>query len=399
MRGLKVILSCSGKFHAFNVAEQLYQRGALHTFYTSYAYQKNIFWRPLAKRVDSEDIPVEKIRTLVPWAIGRKLIDIPWLWNDFFDRWVAWKLRFQTDYDVFIGWAGMSAHSLKVARQMGKKTILIRSSAHIETQDKLLCEEFARINQEFSIPRQEITKELQEYALADYINLPSSFAMKTFLEKGFDPQKLFLNPLGVDFETFKQVESKVTTDNNEFKVVFLGSLMLRKGVKYLIEAVHILAKAHKFPKVLFVGGISKEITALLSTLDLPPNCHFLGHIPQQDLKNTLSACQLGVVPSIEDGFAQVIPQLLAMNIPVITTPHTGGPEMIRDGYNGYLVPIRNAQRIAECIEHLMDHPAQLQEMSQQARPSVSQGFTWTDYGNRDYAFMQQIVNDSKRVQV
>lgn len=396
---IRVIVACAAKLHAFNLVEQLEQRGSLHTFFTTYAHQKNTLMRRFVRRVDQENISPQKIRTFLIAAIGRKLWDVSWLWNDFFDRWVAWKLRFQTDYDVFIGWAGMSAHSLKVARQMGKKTILIRSSAHIEIQDKLLREEFAKINQEFSIPRQEIAKELREYALADYINLPSSFALNTFLEKGFDPQKLFLNPLGVDFETFKQVESKVTTDNNEFKVVFLGSLMLRKGVKYLIEAVHILAKAHKFPKVLFVGGISKEIASLLSTLDLPQNCHFLGHIPQQDLKNTLSVCQLGVVPSIEDGFAQVIPQLLAMNIPVITTHHTGGPEMIRDGYNGYLVPIRNAQCIAECIEHLMDNPAQLQEMSQQARPSVSQGFTWTDYGNRDYAFMQQIVNDSKRVQV
>lgn len=386
-----VVVSCAGKFHAFDVAEQLELRESLNTFYTPYAYQKNVWWRKLAKRIDQENIPIEKIRTLVPLAIGKKLINLPWFWNESFDRWVAWQLQTQKDYKVFIGWSGMSSNSLRVAKNQGKKTILVRSSAHIEIQNELLKEEFARVGQSFSIPDREIKKELEEYRLADYINVPSSFAMNSFLEKGFSKDQLFLNSLGVNLQTFKPVNTDEAIAVDEFKVVFLGSLSLRKGFSYLIEAAQILGQLGKFPKFLFIGGITKEVSMVLKTQKIPFNCHFLGHIPQHQLKEILSGSQLGVIPSIEDGFAQVIPQLLAMGIPVITTPNTGGPEMINDGQNGYIVPIRNAQIIAERIQYLMDDLEQLGQMEANTRASVSNGFSWADYGARDFQFITQIT--------
>lgn len=84
-----VIVSCSGKFHAFALAEQLQRFGALSGLYTSYAYQKNTLMRRFTSRVDKEDIPASKIHTNIPIAIKMKRNSEPYPSNDEFDKWVA----------------------------------------------------------------------------------------------------------------------------------------------------------------------------------------------------------------------------------------------------------------------------------------------------------------------
>lgn len=385
-----VIVTCSGKFHAFNLAEQLNRHQLLHSFYTPYAYQKNVNWRKLAKRIDKEEIPPEKIKTLIPWAIGRKLWNQPWFWNELFDRWVATQLRYSKGCTVFVGWSGMSLHSLRVAKAKGIKTILTRGSAHIEVQNDLLHEEYSRMGINYVIPPKEVQKELQEYQLADYISVPSSFAQNSFLAKGFIDDKIFMNPLGVNLDLFKRVTPKNDKHEQSFKVVYLGNLSFQKGIVYLVEAVRLLKARGKKPEILFVGGPTPEILLWQKQQKWPDNCHLLGHIPQHQLSEVLSECQLGIAPSIQDGFAQVIPQMLAAGIPVITTTNTGGPEMITDGVNGYIIPIRDAPAIAQHIEQLMEQPDKLRIMMENSRPSVASGFTWEDYGQRHIEFINKI---------
>lgn len=89
----KVIVSCSGKFHAFALAEQLYKHELLDRLYTSYSSIKNPLAKYLVSRRDKENIPKSNIVTFLPVAFGLKLIKIPWFWNDLFDRWATWHIK------------------------------------------------------------------------------------------------------------------------------------------------------------------------------------------------------------------------------------------------------------------------------------------------------------------
>ena len=78
----------------------------------------------------------------------------------------------------------------------------------------------------------------------------------------------------------------------------------------------------------------------------------------------------------------VIPQLMACGVPVIATTNTGGENIIKDGINGYIIPIRSPDTICEKIEVLFNNAEALTTMKKNASESVNNGFTWDDYGTR-----------------
>lgn len=383
-----VIVSCSGKFHAFALAEQMAKRDLLSIFLTPYAYQKNVRWRELAKRVDKEDIPLEKIKTLIPWAIGSKLLNAPWFWNELFDRWVAKELQGRNDYDVFVGWSGMALQSILVAKAQGKTTIVERGSAHIEVQNELLQAEYAKRGIKYSISARVIKKELAEYAAADYIMVLSQFAWDSFISRGIDAKKMVLNPLGVNQDVFRPLSTPRKAP--KLRLVYLGHLSFRKGIPYLLEAIEQLNVLRNDFELLLIGGQTPEITQWFQANPLPKNCQLLGHVPFQQLPELLNTCAIGIIPSIEDGFAQVIPQLLASGVPVITTTNTAGPDMIQNGYNGYIIPIQSSVAIREHLALLMDDPELLAQLQQNAPQSLTTGFSWDDYGQRYADFLQSL---------
>ncbi|MFM9944320.1 MAG: hypothetical protein ACKVQB_03725, partial [Bacteroidia bacterium] len=132
-----VTISCSGKLHAFALAEQLERNNKLDSLLTTYAYQKNTFFNRFVKRIDKEEIPVNKIRTNISLAFPIKLWpDKVHIWNNLFDLWVAKQLK-TSKSKIFIGWSGMSLHSIIVAKNKGMKTILERGSTHIVFQNEI----------------------------------------------------------------------------------------------------------------------------------------------------------------------------------------------------------------------------------------------------------------------
>jgi len=77
----------------------------------------------------------------------------------------------------------------------------------------------------------------------------------------------------------------------------------------------------------------------------------------------------------------VILEALSQGIPVITTPHTGGPDLLTHGEDGFIVPIRSSTAIAERLEFLLSNPTVLADMKQAAlRKAIS--MTWEKYESR-----------------
>ena len=186
-----VTVSCSGKLHAFALAEQLEKNKLLDSFFTTYAYQKNTYLRKYVKRIDKEEISVNKIHTNIPLAFPIKLMnDKVYIWNNWYDKWVASKIT-KSNSKVFIGWSGMSLHSIRTAKKRGIKTIVERGSAHILFQDKILKEEYKKFGINFSVHPVVIKKELKEYEFffvnGKHIRILAKIELR-FLIKYFSPK-------------------------------------------------------------------------------------------------------------------------------------------------------------------------------------------------------------------
>src|SRR5581483_6000564 len=129
---------------------------------------------------------------------------------------------------------GSALHSGQQAQQRGAKYVCDRGSSHIRCQDRILREEYDRLGLRFrgTDPRI-IEREEAEYAAADAITIPSSFALRSFLAEGVEREKLRMIPYGVDLSQFNPVG---VPDPTRFDVLFIGSVSVRKGIPYLLKA-------------------------------------------------------------------------------------------------------------------------------------------------------------------
>jgi glycosyltransferase involved in cell wall biosynthesis len=112
------------------------------------------------------------------------------------------------------------------------------------------------------------------------------------------------------------------------------------------------------------------------------NFRWVGHVPQKELYKYYSSSSVFVIMSIQEGLAMVQPQAMACGLPVICTTNTGGEDIVRDGIDGFIIPIRDVEALKEKLTYLHENQDICKQMGQNAKERVSKGFTWDDYGER-----------------
>ncbi len=373
---MKIIISVGGRFHAFNLAQQLLRRNYLKHLITSYPKFEAKKWGVPAEKIKSVFIKeiLQRFWQRLP-AFLKNIYNPQFLIHEIFDKLASRKIE---KSDIFVGFSSFSFHSLKKAKRMGIITILERGSSHILYQNKILKEEYEKFGikiKQFQLPHQKIIeKELKEYEEADYISIPSLFVKRTFLGEGIKEKKLIHIPYGVDLFEFRQIPK----EDNIFRVIYAGGMSLQKGVHYLLQAFSELNLSNS--ELLLIGSANDEIKPFFKKYE--DKFKWIGHIPQRDLYKYYSQGSVFILNSIQDGFGMVMIQAMACGLPVICTTNTGGEDIVRDGKDGFIIPIRNVEVLKEKLLYLHKNPEICRQMGQSAKERISEGFTWDDYGNK-----------------
>jgi glycosyltransferase involved in cell wall biosynthesis len=97
-----------------------------------------------------------------------------------------------------------------------------------------------------------------------------------------------------------------------------------------------------------------------------------------------------VLPSLEDGFGLVALEAMAAGRPVIVSEHAGVKDVVREGRDGFVVPIRSPDAIAEKLQWLHDHPAERQAMGRAAREQALR-YPWARYGDEVVAAYRRVL--------
>jgi glycosyltransferase involved in cell wall biosynthesis len=374
---VKVVLSTVGRFHMFALARELERRGTLERIYTGFN------WSSVAR----ERVARGKVSTF-PWirpilmAAGRFDIHLPPAVADAIhsislttlDMYVRSSLP---DCDIFVGHEGVGLWSGEAAQRRGAAYVCDRGCTHIGWKEALLESEFDRVGLRWPGRPGSYGRELAEYDRADLIVVPSAFARDSFVKSGVRSEKVAVAAYGVDLSRFGPVER---ADRDHFDVLFVGVLSVRKGAHDLLAAFEALEVSNK--RLTIVGPVRPEIMAALGARLAAPNIRLLGAVPQTQLKLVYGASDVMVLPSIEEGLALVQAEALACGCPVIATPNTGSSELMTDGVEGFIVPIRSPAAITERLGQLALDPARREAMSAAALSRVSLIDGWTQYGDR-----------------
>jgi glycosyltransferase involved in cell wall biosynthesis len=258
--------------------------------------------------------------------------------------------------------------------------ILFQIQAHPKTQRELLLEELERTPRarsslraeyELSLSEQQFQELCEEPQLANGWIATSSFAADTLAAHGAPRDRIRVVPYGVDSATYTKRE-RPPDYNATFNVAFVGSLIQRKGISYLLDAVRLMKPPRKVQLTLYTRGqLDKELMAGYGDLNMRIKEGFSG----TRLANELHSADVFVLPSLAEGFGLVILEAMACGVPVIATNNTGAADLIDQGAQGFLIPIRSTEAIAERLIWGMDHRDELAAMGE-AAAARARLFTW-----------------------
>jgi glycosyltransferase involved in cell wall biosynthesis len=358
-------------------------------------YLKRIYSTYPWPRLQREGVPRNRVRTFpwihTPWMMAHRYMEVPQGLSKgvafanirLFDTWVAGQLE---ECDAFVGISGSGLKAGRIAQGRGAKYVCDRGSSHIRYQSSLVAEEYGRWGAaKKGVDPRVVAREEAEYAQADAITVPSEFARRTFVELGTAEEKVRTMPLGVRLDRFQKTEDPPP---GTLDVLFAGTVSIRKGVPYLLDAFAKLK--HPLKRLRLAGPVEPEMSSLLSRFDLR-NVEILGRMPQKELARWMNVSHVLVLPSVEDGFGLVMAQAMACGAVVIASEHTGGPDLFTDGVEGFVVPIRSPEAICARLSELADDMDLWRRMSEAALTRVQNLGGWRDYGRRFAAFLKELT--------
>ncbi len=223
---------------------------------------------------------------------------------------------------------------------------------------------------ELALPEEDFQRLTAEAEMAAHFICASSFTRKTLIENGTPAGLIDVVPYGIDSQRFRPASPVDKSESSRFRLLFVGTINQRKGIKYLLETLRLLRG--KQVELVVCGRVVDDLKIFepfQSQVEIRPSVSF------PELLRAYQESDLFVFPSVVEGFAQVLLESLSCGLPVLSTTHTAAPDLIEEGIQGFVVEPRRPELMAEKIDWLIRHRPQLREMKYAARQKAEQ-FTW-----------------------
>lgn len=199
---------------------------------------------------------------------------------------------------------------------------------------------------------------------------------------GCNPDKIQVHHMGVDVERFAL--NQPISSEKRIRLITIARLAEKKGIEYGIRAVRKLKRI--CPSVEFEylvvgdGPLKPTLQGLIEELHLKQEVKLLGWRQQEEVVALLSQSQVMLLPSItasdgdQEGIPVVLMEAMAMGLPVVSTWHSGIPELVNDGKDGFLVPEKDVESMAQRLSLLINSPDLRAEMGLAGRKYVEENF-------------------------
>lgn len=301
--------------------------------------------------------------------------------------WMDWRASHylkNSQADIFHGWTHEALMSIRVAKSKGMLTILERGNTHPLFSQKILEEEYGiyGVQNNFNVTdrnpfmrkfnhwRYELNEALEEIELADYIFVNSNFCKDTFIEYGVPESKLVMIPRGFDPNKYSPRAKQQVGE--KFIVLFVGQLLLRKGIRYILDAWDDFSRDDA--ELWFVGGVTDEVDHLVKEkMSTHSNIKCFGSV--KDPSQYFQQASVFLFPSLDEGSAKVTYEAMASGLPCILTHNSGS---LADETNALFVPIRSSEGIKDALSTLYYDFDLRNQLGELAYKSIKT-YTWGHY--------------------
>ena len=272
--------------------------------------------------------------------------------------------------------------TFRQAHKMGLEAIYELPIGHWQAARNLLLEEAEREPEWASTitgnqdREEKLARKDQELRLASRVLVASSYTRTTLEGTGVDMNRVKIIPYGAVEAASEYVDGVLSPPSRSkanLRLLFVGSLTQRKGISYLFEAVERL-KPHV--ELTIIGRCpGPECRALEHQLK---SHRWLPSLPRHRILEEMRHHDFLLLPSLFEGFGLVLGEALSQGLPIIATAHTGAPDIITDGLEGFIVPIRSASAIVERLSLVLENAELLLAMKEAAWQRAQQ-LTWQNY--------------------
>ena len=367
-----VLLVSCGSWHLPNTAKAFLERGYLAGLWLS---DKN-----------SSGVPDSQFRRCMPFHLAMKLFYhwAPQIWVEklgyaFFPLWRFWILRQEwPQVDVVQAIVGYGSEAFDHADKIGALKVVDCPNSHPTSYYGFWQRECDRWcpGEKVPVPQWFLGRMNRELDRADVIIVQSQFCKESMIYNGIPAEKVMINKVGVDTSVFTKREEVP----EKIRFLNVGTICLRKGHQYLLRAFEIVRK--RFPDAELIcrgeykSDFRMERPKWEGTFTVQPR------LPVGDLAKLLRSCTAFVFPSQEEGIAAAQVQALASGLPVIGTHEGGATTLVDDGVEGFIVPGRDPEKIAEAMIKIALDRELNQRMGDAAYLKGGEKNTWQDYGDR-----------------
>ncbi|MDX2257896.1 MAG: glycosyltransferase family 4 protein [Hyphomicrobiaceae bacterium] len=383
---MRVVITHPGLQHAHRLAAALEAAGSLALLWTGVPLQapgeapgllSRVAGRlratsvPAARRWHSPQFPAvrrigERLLPAGPANAASHRLDHA------FDAWAARRISSLCPTMV-VAYENTAFETFKAARRAGAICVLDAASIHHRSM-KSLSEGAVPANPDWINRRKD-----EEIALADHILVCSEFAAETYRQHGVAASHVTACPLGTDLPEVISPIADRSDRRRSVRFVFAGNVTRLKGVDVLIEAFSATRAAGADAELTLIGGwVDAEVVAAARAT---PGITLLPHAPQPELFATIASHDCLVLPSRFDGFGMVVPEAMALGVPVIVSDRVGAKMVVEDFPGaGWIVPV-DATALASRMIALATDRSELAAGAQVTR-RAARHYSWDAYSTR-----------------
>ena len=293
-----------------------------------------------------------------------------------FDRHLAARLPRMSGLQAVYAYEDGALHTFRAARRHSITTLYDlpigywRAAQQIFAEERELQPSWACTLTGLKDSSAKLARKDEELQLADQVIVASAFVRSTLLKHHVCSAPVAVVPYGA---TSPLAQLPAITSGGPLKVLYVGSLGQRKGLSYALQAIELLGQQ---VNLTLIGMPTSQHCPPLE--DALQRHRHIASLPHPQILEQMRQHDVLLFPTLFDGFGLVITEALSQGLPVIATAHSGAPECIRDGVEGFIVPIRDSQAIAERLQQLADNRDQLAVMGQACLLRAAE-LSWAGY--------------------
>jgi starch synthase len=303
------------------------------------------------------------------------------------DRRVAKRLSSGLRINAIYAYDGGALESFRIAKRRGMKCIYEhpivswRQVGRYQREEAELHPEWAPTLGALADSDEKLARKDEELALADLVITASTFSRESLADVPGLRAPVYVVPYGAFPHNLSRAAKR---EQARLRVLFVGALSQAKGLGYLLEAIERLEREIEFTL------IGRRVSVAIPAPAVLDKYRWIPSLAHEELLQEMSRHDVLVLPSLHEGFGLVMTEAMSEGLVVVTTRNTAGPDLIADGIDGFLVPIRSADAIEEKLALLVRDRSRLRAMQEAARQKAA-ACSWENYRQRLVQLAREVM--------